>query len=275
MSAEKTKKILAWLNQDDKDYSQGVELLQLATSPATANRFRRGNPSLLLPHHVAFLRRIAGETGASPVKRDSGASPVKRDSGVSPVKRNTGASPVNPIPEPIRRAKDKLHDLWLRLVDFHQRLLDLGFDNSDEKKKARVALMADRAPFIDAFEQLYLLKEEFFAYPEGSRQLPPDLIPLLDRLDGKPTSETDSQPAKSSTSNLNSQFSNLTPLELYKKRHAILMAITRRNNKLRFSQPTPSEHLNPMPDSPKRKAIESEIATLQQQLSEIDNLLKK
>ena len=259
MSAEKTKKILAWLNQDDKDYSQGVELLQLATSPATANRFRRGNPSLLLPHLVAFLRRIAGETGGSPV---------------APVKPITPA-PIQSTPDAIRRAKDKLHDLWLRLVDFHQRLLDLGFDNSDEKKKARVALMADRAPFIDAFEQLYLLKEEYFAYPEGSRQLPPDLIPLLDRLDGKPTSETDSQPAKSSTSNLNSQFSNLTPLELYKKRHAILMAIKRRNNKLRFSQPTPAEHLNPMPDSPKRKAIESEIANLQQQLAAIDHLLKK
>ena len=259
MSAEKTKKILAWLNQDDKDYSQGVELLQLATSPATANRFRRGNPSLLLPHLVAFLRRIAGDTGSSPV---------------APVKPITPA-PVQSTPIAIRRAKDKLHDLWLRLVDFHQRLLDLGFDNSDEKKKARVALMADRAPFIEAFEQLYLLKEEYFAYPEGSRQLPPDLIPLLDRLDGKPTSETDSQPAKSSTSNLNSQFSNLTPLELYKKRHALLMAIKRRNNKLRFSQSTPAEHLNPMPDSPKRKAIESEIANLQQQLSEIDNLLKK
>ena len=259
MSAEKTKKILAWLNQDDKDYSQGVELLQLATSPATANRFRRGNPSLLLPHLVAFLRRIAGDTGSSPM---------------APVKPITPA-PVQSTPIAIRRAKDKLHDLWLRLVDFHQRLLDLGFDNSDEKKKARVALMADRAPFIEAFEQLYLLKEEYFAYPEGSRQLPPDLIPLLDRLDGKPTSETDSQPAKSSTSNLNSQFSNLNSLQLYKKRHALLMAIKRRNNKLRFSQPTPAEQLNPMPDSPKRKAIESEIANLQQQLSEIDNLLKK
>lgn len=270
MSAEKTKKILAWLNQDDKDYSQGVELLQLATSPATANRFRRGNPSLLLPHLVAFLRRIAGDTGSSPVNRGSGASPVNRDS---------GASPVNPIPEPIRRAKDKLHDLWLRLVDFHKRLLALGFDNSDEKKKARVALMADRAPFIEAFEQLYLLKEEYFAYPEGSRQLPPDLIPLLDRLDGKPTGETGSQPDKPITPNPSNKstpdFSSLTPLELYKKRHALLMAIKRRNNKLRFSQPTPAEHLNPMPDSPKRKAIESEIATLQQQLQEIDNLLKK
>ena len=252
------EKILAWLNQDDKDYSQGVELLQLATSPATANRFRRGNHSLLLPHLVAFLRRIAGDTGSSPM---------------APVKPITPA-PVQSTPIAIRRAKDKLHDLWLRLVDFHQRLLDLGFDNSDEKKKARVALMADRAPFIEAFEQLYLLKEEYFAYPEGSRQLPPDLLPLLDRLDGQPTSETDSQPAKSSTSNLNSQFSNLTPLELYKKRHALLMAIKRRNNKLRFSQSTPAEHLNPMPDSPKRKAIESEIATLQQQLAAIDHLLQ-
>lgn len=119
MSAEKTKIILAWLNQDDKDYSQGVELLQLATSPATANRFRRGNPSLLLPHLVAFLRRIAGETGGSPV---------------APVKPITPA-PIQSTPDAIRRAKDKLHDLWLRLVDFHKRLLALGFDNTEEKKK--------------------------------------------------------------------------------------------------------------------------------------------
>ena len=120
MSAEKTKKILAWLNQDDKDYSQGVELLQLATSAATANRFRRGNPSLLLPHLVAFLRRIAGPSVTSSVKTTSPIPSVKSTAS---------------IPEPIRRAKDKLHDLWLRLVDFHKRLLALGFDNSDEKKK--------------------------------------------------------------------------------------------------------------------------------------------
>lgn len=129
------EKILEWLNQNDKDYNQGVELLELATSPATANRFRRGNPALLLPHLVAFLRRIAGETGGSPVNRGSGASPVKRNTGASPVKRDSGASPVNPIPEPIRRAKDKLHDLWLHLVDYHKRLLALGFDNTDQKKK--------------------------------------------------------------------------------------------------------------------------------------------
>ena len=141
------EKILEWLNQNDKDYNQGVELLELATSAITANRFRRGNPALLLPHLVAFLRRIAGETGGSPVNRDSGASPVKRNTGASTVRRNTGAStvrrdsgasPVNPtpsIPEPIRRAKEHLHNLWLRLVDYHKRLLALGFDNTDEKKK--------------------------------------------------------------------------------------------------------------------------------------------
>ena len=134
--------------------------------------------------------------------------------------------------------------------------------------------MADRAPFIEAFEKLYLLKEEYFAYPEDQRQLPPDLIPLLDRLDGKPTPPI---PSINSIKSIKStpDLSTLSPLELYKKRHALLMAITRRNNKLRFSQDIPAEQLNPMPDSPKRKAIESEIATLQQQLSEIDSLLQK
>ena len=126
--------------------------------------------------------------------------------------------------------------------------------------------MNDRQPFIEAFEQLFLLKEEYFAYPEDQRQLPPDLIPLLDRLDGKPATPPKQDP---------SPISSLSPLQLYKKRHAVLMAITRRNNKLRFSPPTPAEHLNPLPDSPKRKAIESEIANLQLQLQEIDSLLNK
>lgn len=114
------EKILEWLNQNDKDYNQGVELLELATSAITANRFRRGNPALLLPHLVAFLRRIAGPSVTSTVKT---ASPI-------PSVKSTAS-----IPAPIRRAKDKLHDLWLRLVDFHKRLLALGFDNTDEKKK--------------------------------------------------------------------------------------------------------------------------------------------
>ncbi len=135
--------------------------------------------------------------------------------------------------------------------------------------------MADRAPFIEAFQQLYLLKEEFFAYPEDQRQVPPDLIPLLDRLDGKPTKASDTSIPSIKSIKSTPDLSSLSPLELYKKRHALLMAIKRRNNKLRFSQPTPAEQLNPMPDSPKRKAIESEIATLQQQLSEIDSLLQK
>ena len=239
MREGKKEKILEWLNQNDKDYNQGVELLELATSAITANRFRRGNPALLLPHLVAFLRRITGPSFTSTVKT---ASPI-------PSVKSTAS-----IPEPIRRAKDKLHDLWLRLVDYHKRLLALGFDNTDEKKKARVALMADRAPFVEAFEQLYLLKEEYFACrATGSKPVNRD---------------SGSKPVKTN-------FSSLTPLELYKKRHALLMAITRRNNKPRFSQPTPAEQLNPMPDSPKRKAIESEIATLQQQLQEIDNLLQK
>lgn len=135
--------------------------------------------------------------------------------------------------------------------------------------------MADRAPFIEAFEKLYLLKEEYFAYPEDQRQVPPDLLSLLDRLDGRATGSQPVNKRDAGSQPVKTNFSSLSPLELYKKRHALLMAITRRNNKLRFSQPTPAEQLNPMPDSPKRKAIESEIATLQQQLSEIDSLLQK
>lgn len=252
----KTQEISAWLNASDKDYQRGVDLIERYGSRAAARTYRHASPDYMLPKVEAYLRRLANLY--------STATPA------IPATKSTTA-----IPAPIRRAKDHLHSLWLRLVDFHKRLLALGFDNTEEKKKERLALMADRAPFIEAFQQLYLLKEEFFAYPEDQRQVPPDLIPLLDRLDGKPTKASDKSIPSIKSIKPTPDLSTLSPLELYKKRHALLMAITRRNNKLRFSQPTPAEQLNPMPDSPKRKAIESEIATLQQQLQEIDSLLNK
>ncbi len=257
---DKNKDISDWLNASVKDYQRGVDLIERYGSRAAARTYRHASPDYMLPKVEAYLRRLANLYNPSIQSIPSIASAPSKPAS---------------IPAPIRRAKDKLHDLWLRLVDFHKRLLALGFDNTDEKKKARVALMTDRAPFVEAFEQLYLLKEEFFAYPEDQRQLPPDLIPLLDRLDGKPTMATDKPIPSIKSIKSTPDFSSLSPLELYKKRHALLMAITRRNNKLRFSQPTPAEQLNPMPDSPKRKAIESEIATLQQQLQEIDSLLNK
>lgn len=124
------EKILEWLNQNDKDYNQGVELLQLATSAITANRFRRGNPSLLLPHLVAFLRRIAGPSVTSSVKTTSPIPSIQSIPSIA----STPSKPPS-ISEPIRRAKEHLHNLWLRLVDYHKRLLALGFDNTDQKKK--------------------------------------------------------------------------------------------------------------------------------------------
>lgn len=117
---DKTQEISDWLNASVKDYQRGVDLIERYGSRAAARTYRHASPGYTLPKVEAYLRRLAGTTSSQPVKRDTGASPVKKSL---------------QIPAPIRRAKEHLHSIWLRLVDFHQRLLDLGFDNSDEKKK--------------------------------------------------------------------------------------------------------------------------------------------
>ena len=252
--------IQAWLDANVKDYAAGVELLARYGSPSMARSFRAGSPRFLLPQLTALLRRLSQKKSLPSTKS------------IPSIQSTPSQPPSAPLPEPITIAKSRLHELWLHLVTFHQKLLALGTANDDETKAKRVALMNERQPYIDAFSQLYLLKEEYFALPEGKRTIPPALVSLLATLDGKPD-PTPSIPSINSISSTptSPDLANLDPLELHNLRRATLEKIRRRQNKLKYQQDTPGT-LNPMPDGPRRKKIESQLASLQSLLEEINSL---
>ena len=111
---DKNKDISDWLNASVKDYQRGIDLIERYGSRAAARTYRHASPDYMLPKVEAYLRRLANL--------------------YNPSIASTPSKPAS-IPAPIRRAKEHLHNLWLRLVDFHKRLLALGFDNTDQKKK--------------------------------------------------------------------------------------------------------------------------------------------
>lgn len=254
--------IQAWLDANVKDYAAGVELLARYGTPGMARSFRAGSPRFLLPQLTAILRRLSLKKSIPSTKS------------IPSIQSTPSQPPSAPLPEPITIAKSRLHELWLHLVTFHQKLLALGTANDDITKAKRIALMNERQPYIDAFSQLYLLKEEYFALPEGKRTIPPALVSLLATLDGKPDptpSIPSINPITSTPPSQKNDLSNLDPLERHNLRRAILEKIRRRQNKLKYQQDTPGT-LNPMPDGPRRKKIESQLASLQSRLEEINSL---
>ena len=257
--SEKNDQINAYLSQNVKSFDEGLHLLEKFGPANLAARLRHGNPKAMMPRLIAQLRHLAWQ----PTTTVHSSQPRQPNSQIS-ILNSQFTEPV-----PISRAKTKLHEVYLQLVDFHKQLLALGDDNSEHTKAARVAIISRRKPYLDAFNQLWDLKEDYFAHPEGKRVIPPQLIQLLDILDGKASQDPPRQ-----ISAINDQFSTLSDLEIIKKRHAVRQAITRRQNQLRFQQNTPAPALNPMPPSPKKVKIESEISTLQQQLEILDNIIK-
>lgn len=251
--SDKNEQINAYLSQNVKSFDDGLRLLEEFGPVNLAARLRRGNPKAMMPRLISLLRNLAWQPGTTTVRSSQPQQP-----------NSPSTEPV-----PISRAKDKLHEVYLQIVDFHKQLIALGDDNSEHTKAARVAIISRRNPYLDAFYQLWDLKEDYFAHPEGKRVIPPQLIQLLDILDGKASQDPPRQ-----ISAINDQFSTLSDLEIIKKRHAVRQAITRRQNQLRFQQNTPAPSLDPMPTSPKRCKIESEISDLQQQLEILDNIIK-
>lgn len=258
---EKKEEIFAWLRGNVKDYAAGVALVGKYGSRSSERVYACSKPEYKLGSLISYLRHLAGLQPNEEVPA-SKASP--RPAASAPQNRPaTSASEAQQLPRAIVRAKAKLHDVWLRMNECHERLIALGTDNSDDTKAKRVAIMEERSPWIEAYNQLYEMKETYFALPPEDAVVPAGLVDLLDRLDGKTTIKEDK-----------ADYSALSDVELLKKIKAVRQAITRKQNKLRYQQdvPTADRTPNPMPDSPKRTRLEAEIAIHQKAFATLTNI---
>lgn len=238
----------SFLQRDVKNYSEAVFLLQKYAGNTRAAFYSKANPKYYLDQVLAILSRLAHSTIAKP---DAPADVQPRL--IVPEKRK--------YPEAIIRSKAKLHELWVALDKYHRTLVAMGDGNSDELCKARVALMAERQPYIEAFEELYIYQQHYFA--EGFVR--PELEQLLSRLDGEIDAKAE-QP---------NDYSQLDDLALVKKRNSVRSQIAKWQNMLRFQQKTPAAQLNPMPEGPKRSKIMADIKHRQLDLALLNEMIKE
>lgn len=243
------KEIESFFSRDVKDYSEAVVLLQKYAGGTRAAFYAKANPRYYTEQVLAILRRLGQTTVA------------KADTPADRCRKAVASTATAKYPADIVRSKAKLHELWLSLCNFHARLLAMGDSNAEDICKARVALMAERQPYIEAFEELYTLQQNYFA--EGFVR--PELPALLSKLEGK--IDEKAQPV--------SDFSALDDVALVKKRNSVRTQISKWQNMLRFQQKSPAAELNPMPDGPKRKQIEADIKRRQLELAQLNDIIQQ
>jgi hypothetical protein len=239
-----------WLQSQNKDYAQGVELFEKHhTNKMLIRHFRNGKPATHLKKLEYELKKLTG-------------IPLT----VLFAENATEEKPVVAIallPEIIKQAKDTVYELFTNISIAHRHLYELGESNTEEIVKQRKKLIDERLPLIRRYEQIYLLKEQYFT----TGVIPPELSLLLHE---HTNSGTQTQPPTADcTINL------LSGVDLMKKKQSITVIINKIQNRLQYQKQTKADKPNPMPSSPLRDELEAKLAVLKEELAKIVQLIEE
>ena len=181
-----------------------------------------------------------------------------------PVVLSTTEKKETAIPDVAKKAKKMVHDSWVILSKLHRQMFDTGEGNSEKELAARRKLMEERDPWIERYNSVYEAKELYFAGKLTESQ-------LQEVVDGKTIEQVlHPEPPKEETA-----LSELSDLQIAKKAKAAKAAINRCKNQLLYQQDTAAKKENPLPDCPKRTAIEQRLAEKKAELATLEAELKR
>ncbi|MDL2309439.1 hypothetical protein LJC53_07655 [Bacteroidales bacterium OttesenSCG-928-C03] len=205
--------IKAWLS-GERDWTAGIALLEkYHKNRFFVKNFRLSNPASHSGKLEYELKKLAGIPLADIFSGKTGGKPVSKE------------KPGNKEPRVITAAKDEVYKLHTQISIAHRHLYELGESNSEDVVKKRKKILDDRLPLIKRYEQIYLLKEEYFK----TGAVPEELPALLTEEKGERKADKDVK--KGDNQN---KFAELSDIELFKKEHAIKVHIGKINNRLQY-----------------------------------------
>jgi len=244
--------IKTWLQTEDKKYADGVALLEkYHKNKMLIRHFRNANPVFNAKKLEYELKKLTG-------------IPLIVLFAENATKQKTVHVTTTALPEIIKQAKNIVYELFTNISIMHRKLFELGEGNSEDIVKKRKELLEERLPLIKRYEQIYLLKEQYF-----TTGIIPKELPLLLNEHVKNSAETEGNPDDTPSCKLHL----LSGVELMKKKQAITVAINKIQNRLQYQSLTKTEQPNPMPPSPSRDKIETKLATLKDELKKILQLI--
>jgi hypothetical protein len=240
-----------WLQSQEKDYTQGVNLFEKHhKNRMLAKYFRNGNPATHSKKLEYELKKLSG-------------IPLTVLFAENVPEQKTHSVAIAQLPEVIKQAKRALYELFTEISTSHRHLFETGESNSEDIVKQRKEILQKRLPLIQRYEQIYLLKEQYFA-----TGVVPFELPRLIKEYANTEPET-----PHACGDYNFQF--LSGVELMKKKQALTVAINKIQNRLKYQSLTKSDTPNPMPDCPLKEKMVSKLAELKEDYKKIQQLIEE
>lgn len=254
--------IIEWIENPNRDYREGVEMfIALGGNRFQARYFSATMPKYAMNKLVYELKKLAKSPKALTLAKATVPNVQQPVSNNQQQEDNGQVNSDTQQPDPNGKQEEKgdigaiakriIHETWVEMARITEELFQLGTSNDEESIKKRKALLDERLPLIERYNQVYEAKESFYAGEMTAEQ-------LFTIVMGKP--EQEQAP----------DFSKLSDIDLMKRIHSAKTAIGRANNQLLYQQDKKGDTENPMPECPKRTEWEQRLAV---RTAELDGLL--
>lgn len=251
--------IKQWVEDPKRSYSVGVALLDKHCTNRCLVRYFQNTVERFGMRKLTYeLKKLALKVNEpEPIEQPQTPTvvdtpPTDEGGTTQTVDTPPSDSEKPPIPEVAAIAKSIVHETWVEISRITEELYNVGTGNDETSMARRRALLKERLPLIERYNQMYEAKEAFFAGEMTEEQ-------LLVIIENKPNGEK--QEEKEPV-----DYTKMSDLELTKKIHSVKQAINRASNQLLYQKDTKGEAPNPMPECQRRLEWEERMQVRQIEL---------
>lgn len=237
--------IQSWLDSKERKYEDGIDLLTkysrkrrlIAVLSRRNDAPARQKLVKELAKISASFKRIKGKVKEKPLPK-AWPSAFK----IGPPADEIGVQLDGEDPKELRALKLQYRDLYKQRSDFHKELREMPQENSDELK-------AKRKQISENMKQISSQMDELFGEIENFEVVT------------KPVKKDDSPPPADGAA-------------MVKRKKNLESSLAKDRNQLFYQEKTKQDKENPMPEGPKREAIEKRIAEKEAELKELNEKLQ-
>jgi hypothetical protein len=287
---EARAKAVSWLNKSPlkRNFSEGVEILtNMRYKPMLAMKLRvhgnksdlmRNTLSMAIRDAISFFRDQPADYQEDDVPVDitnieEGAKEsVANEAHEAEVAKSDSddTEKFKAMPIAIQTLTKDYATAFNKRAALHHQLLNIGENNDQASMDARKELAAKIDALTDYMDDLYPLRREW----EATKQIPS--MDALQNIKNKYLAVKDKPIQKdedlaealqeSSFRKKDEDFDAMTREQLMKRRHVIRTHLTKKQNLLKYQTERKQVKENPMPDSPKRTKLETQVRLLENKL---------
>lgn len=229
--------ILQWVNNPQRNYSEGVALLrQCCPNKSLVRYFEATSERFGMKKLVYELGKLAGSRQVATLTLPTAAPKAAK-----------------PKSKAVEQAKKKTHEAWVEMSKLQNELYNTGTANDEATVAKRQEIMEKRDPIVERYNELYEGKEAFFEGKMSEQD-------LQDLVDNKPKPKPEVKVPET-------KYGDLSDLDLTKRLHALKTNITRTDNRLQYQTAKRGKTPNPMPECPKRRELEQQLAEMKAEQS--------